>query len=118
MWIMRKSLLSSLLCVPLTTIGAEYDSIYAGRYTWGSEVHVFEPCDSEKAYWVSASSWVKGPLLDFYRRTTTEAYQPIYIEFRGHMLDEDVDGFAADYDGLIRISEIKKKVPRTPKECK
>lgn len=42
----------------------------------------------------------------------------IYIEFRGHMLDEEVGGFAADYDGHIRISEIKKRSLDIPMECK
>jgi hypothetical protein len=30
----------------------------------------------------------------------------MYIEFRGHILDEKVDGFAANYDGLIHVSEV------------
>jgi len=45
-------------------------------------------------------------------------YQPIYLEFRGHLLDEVVDGFAVDYDGLIRISEIYHLGVPIPPDCK
>lgn len=114
----KKLLFIALLCIPLTAVGVEYDKIYKGKYTWGHEVDVFQSCASKKTYWVSASSWVHGPLLDFYKSAITKPYQPIYIEFRGHILDEEVDGFAANYDGLIRASEIKKKALVIPKECK
>ena len=115
---MKKLLFVFIFCLPLIAFGAEYDEIYKGKYTWGHEVDVFRPCNSKKAYWVSASSWIQGPLLDFYKSKVTKPYQPIYIEFRGHMLDEEVEGFATDYDGFIRFSEIKKNTLEIPNECK
>ncbi len=115
---MKKILVICLMIAPMVSIGAEYDTLYKGKYTWGAEVNVFQSCGSKKSYWVSASSWVQGPLLEFYKSSITNPYQPVYIEFRGHMLDEEVDGFAEDYDGLVRVSEIKKKTFRIPKECK
>jgi hypothetical protein len=114
---MKILLLTSLLCIPLIVFSAGYDQLYSGRYIRGAEVDVFKPCGSHKVFWVSASSWVKGPLLDFYRSSTRKPYQAIYIEFRGHMLDEEVDGFAADYDGLVRISEIRKKTLVISPQC-
>jgi len=49
-----------------------------------------------------------GPLLDYHKNKTGKPYQATYIEFREHMLNEEVDGFAANYDGLMRMSELQK----------
>lgn len=97
---------------------AEYDRIYRGEYVWGAEVHSFRPCASEEAFWVSASSWVIGPVREFYESETEVAYTPIYIEFRGHLLDETTEGFAASYAGLIRISEVLRVSAEVPQECR
>jgi hypothetical protein len=102
----------------LTACNVKGDRIIAGRFVWGAEVITIQPCHSDKVYWVSASSWTRGPLLDYYENNVKKPYQPVYIEFRGQILDESVDGFAADYDGLIRISEIQKKALRIPDNCK
>ena len=97
---------------------AEYDNKYKGLYYWGPEVHSFQPCNVKKKYWVSASSWVVGPAIEFVKTNTNKAYQPIYIEFRGHLLDEVLDGFATNTDGLIRISEIYLIKSKIPDECR
>ena len=96
---------------------AEYDQIYCGEYVWGAEVHSFRPCGSDEAFWVSASSWVITPVREFYDSHTEVAYTPIYIEFRGHLLDEVVDGFAGSYSGLIRVCEVLKLSAEVPQEC-
>ena len=97
---------------------AEYDKIYSGKYTWGHEVETFKPCNVKETYWVSGSSWVKVPLVNFYADNVNKPYEPIYIKFRGHLLDEEVDGFASRYNELIRISEIKEMSLKVPTECK
>jgi hypothetical protein len=45
-------------------------------------------------------------LTAFVDRYATGPYRRVYLEFRGQMLGEPLDGFAADYDGLVRASEI------------
>lgn len=97
--------------------GADYDSEYQGIYHWGAEVNTFSPCDSEMTYWVSGSSWVLKPLYNFVKDETKSPYEPVYIEFRGHLLDEKLDGFATEYDGLIRISELRLKSLKIPQQC-
>jgi hypothetical protein len=108
----------TLLLFASVSYAAEYDKIYSGKYTWGHEVETFKPCNVKETYWVSGSSWVKAPLVDFYTDNTDKPYEPIYIKFRGHLLDEEVDGFASRYNGLIRISEVKEKSLKVPTECK
>lgn len=93
------------------------DHIYKGEYTWGAEVNVFQQCAEEKVYWVSASSPIRGELIDFHNQSTSKPYESIYIVFRGHLLDEELDGFAKQYDGLIRISEIINKEAKIPVDC-
>ena len=91
---LKKIILIVFLFVSPIVIGADCDKTYKGKYVWGHEVDSFQPCNSKKSYWVSASSWVKGPLLDYYKKLKLKPYEPIYIEFRGHVLNEVVDGFA------------------------
>ena len=83
------------------------DKIYRGKYIWGNEVHSFMPCNfnNDLAYWVSGDFPIIE-MLNFYKKNFKKAYQPLYVEFRGHFLNEEVDGFATDYDGVIRISEV------------
>ena len=100
-----------------TANGSDFDKIYKGMYTWGAEVDIFQPCGSDNVFWVSASSWVKGPLIQYVKNASITPYQPIYIEFRGHMLDEVRDGFAEQYDGLVRVSEVMYKSTKARVGC-
>lgn len=116
-----RNIAAGLACCALLTgcepHGPAGEQAYAGLYVWGHEANVFQPCDNDKTFWVSASSWVQDPLLEFYKTHTSQPYQAIYIEFRGIELDEDVDGFARDHDGLIRISEVLDLSLRVPEAC-
>ena len=91
--------------------------VFNGLYTRGAEVNVFQPCGSNEIFWVSASSWVQGPLIEYVQKSIATPYQSIYIEFRGVLLNEVRDGFAEQYDGLIRVSEINYKSSEIPVEC-
>ncbi|AMO55052.1 hypothetical protein GZ77_00395 [Endozoicomonas montiporae] len=99
--------LFSLYCesaeVPTLQAG---EMVYRGYYTRGAEVHTFTPCKSDKTYWVSFD-WAGREMSDYYKSNVSKPYEPMFIEFRGHLLNEQVDGFALEYDGLIRISEVK-----------
>lgn len=98
---------AALLLWPAAPLSAsDCDIRFRGVYTRGHEVRSFQPCDSNRQFWVSASSWVQMPLTAFVDRYATGPYRRVYLEFRGQMLDESLDGFAADYDGLLRVSEI------------
>lgn len=94
-----------------------HDEEYRGILYWGHEVRDFSPCDSEKVYAVSGSSWVLGPLYDDMVNKKSSPYQTVYIIFRGHLLDEILDGFASKLDGLIRISKIRSYTFTIPSEC-
>ena len=96
---------------------ADFGSIFEGKYIWGHEVHSFTQCGSNVSYWVSFD-WAGREMQNFYKTNTTQPYQPMYLKFRGHLLDEEVDGFADQFDGLIRISEVKAYSTNLPPHCK
>jgi len=114
---LKRILLVSVLLQPVYSTGATCDRSYTGLYYRGAEVNTFQPCGSDTTYWVSASTWVLGPLQAYLQQHTRRPYQPLYIEMRGHLLDEETGGFASRYDGLIRISEILGKDTRIPAGC-
>lgn len=113
-----RGVLVSLLLLPVFTLAANCDRFYVGLYYWGAEVNTFQPCGSKHTYWVSASSWVLSPLKQYLQTNASEPYRAVYIEMRGHLLDEKTDGFASQYDGLIRISEVISKDVEIPPGCK
>lgn len=98
-------------------LAADYDQIYEGKYAWGPEVQSFTLCNTKTSYWVSFD-WAGIEMQEFYKAHRKEPYQEMYLKFRGHLLDEAVDGFAEDYDGLIRVSEVKEYSFEVPKSCK
>jgi hypothetical protein len=115
---MKTILLIGMLLQPVMTTAATCDRTYTGLYRWGAEVNTFQPCGSDTTYWVSASAWILGPLKAYLQQHTGRPYQPVYIEMRGHLLDEETGGFASQYDGLVRISEIISKDTKIPAGCK
>ena len=112
---LKTILITLFLVLPLYTCA--HDAIHKGAYIWGHEVNVFKPCGSKGVYWVSYN-WEGNKIKEYYNENTTQPYQSIYLEFRGHYLNEEVDGFAEDYDGLIHISEIKTLSAQVPSTCK
>jgi hypothetical protein len=93
------------------------EQIYKGSYVWGHEVHSFKPCNDKNDYWVSFD-WAGIEMHENYKKSITKPYQLMYLEFRGQILDEVVDGFAEEYAGLIRISEVKNYSFEVPSSCK
>jgi len=103
---MKKLPVALLLLLAAPLFASECDIHFRGVYTRGHEVRSFQPCQSNRQFWVSASSWVQRPLTEYVEGHAAGPYHQVYLEFRGQMLDEPLDGFAADYDGLVRVSEI------------
>ena len=106
-----------LFLSPLFSYATVIEKVYRGTYSWGPEVHSFQPCNSENDYWVTFD-WAGIEMHEFYKSTDKKPYQLMYIEFRGQVLNEEVDGFASSYSGLIRISEVKKYTMEVPISCK
>ena len=91
--------------------------VLRGRYTWGHEVRTIQLCDSRDVYWVRCEPSLADQLRVFVETHTHRPYTPVYIEFQGHLLDQQPDGFAADYDGIFRLEHISSMQVNIPHDC-
>ncbi|GIU27015.1 hypothetical protein TUM4644_23550 [Shewanella colwelliana] len=96
----------------------------AGRYIWGHEVAAFQPCDSQQVYWVRATPTTDhlNQLALTLSEQRSQPYQPIYVEAEIFPISRDnnpafVDGFAADYDGIIEINSVTTIETKIPVNC-
>lgn len=89
-------------------------------YTWGHEVEIFRPCDSEKDFWVIGD---QSLLLTLRNKSEAQSrviglpYQSLYIEAMGIQEGKANDGFAADYDGVYRLVAVKAVSISIPADC-
>lgn len=77
-----------------------------GSYVYGHEVESFTPCGSESAYWATGSSSVLQPLQNASlqkAQQTGNPYQPVYITAEYTDQGKTSEGFAAEYDSVIKI---------------
>ncbi|MGE6650614.1 hypothetical protein ACQKE0_15180 [Shewanella colwelliana] len=96
----------------------------AGLYIWGHEVAAFQLCDSQQVYWVRATPTTDqlNQLALTLSEQRSQPYQPIYVEAEISPISRDsnpafVDGFAADYDGIIEINSVTTVETKIPVNC-
>ena len=111
----RRSLLLAASMLLLTA--CERPPEHRGLYYWGAEVNVVCPCGSRDCYWVRGEPAVLNPLRVYVQKQTSEPYQPIYLTYRGHRLDEPTSGFAVNYEGYQLISEVISRSVTLPEDC-
>lgn len=92
------------------------EQTYTAKYTWGHEVNSVALCNGKAAYWVDPSPAGKQ-VEQFYREQATRAYQPMYLTFRGHLVNRAPVGFEEDYDGIIHISDVDGYSFDLPESC-
>lgn len=105
-----------VIAVLLSSCAKHSDQTYTGRYVWGHEVNSIALCDGGAVYWVDPSPAGKE-VEQFYRDNAGEPYQPMYLEFRGDLVDRQPVGFEEDYDGIMRINEVEKYSFDLPASC-
>jgi hypothetical protein len=88
-----------------------------GAYRWGHEVNSLCPCGTGKCYWVRADTGTRVQLRSYVEQHTRAPYQPVYLRMRGRLLDEPRQGFARDYDGLIRVEQLISLQETVPVRC-
>ena len=90
---------------------------YSGHYVHGGEVETFQPCGSERVYWVRGSIKLLGELRESHSELTDRPYQEIYVEMTGEMGPKATEGFPAEYDGQFMIGTIKIIRAATTADC-
>lgn len=73
---------------------------------FGHEVHTLQPCGDTRTFWVQTAK-VGQELVTAYRHHATTPYEPVYAELDGVFVDRQTTGFAADYDGTIKVHAIR-----------
>lgn len=93
---------------------------FRGHYYWGHEVRTFRPCGSDQTFWVVGDAALLQPLQDKAARVSQaqgKPYVPIYVEASGVVEEKATDGFAADYDGVYRITAVQAANSISPENC-
>ena len=97
------------------------DRTLRGRYYYGPDVEVFEPCAQVISYWVRGSDKLLQPLRkrsEELREKRGKPYRPVYVELVGSIdTKTERDGFAANYDGLLHVRKVLKSSSTVPKKC-
>ena len=106
----------SLTLLLVSCAAQNHEKTFRGTYSYGHEVQHFTPCNSDDVYWASFD-WAGIEMHEHYKKTPKEPYQSMYIEFRGQVLNEIVDGFAEQTSGLVRISEVNYFTFEVPASC-
>ena len=75
-----------------------------GHLVWGHESRSFTECDSGREGWVINEAG--DELVEIYKELTTAPYQPMFVEVRGEWIDPPTEGFGAEYDEALRITEL------------
>ena len=116
---------SSLAVLLLTLLAATTawpaDQKLRGRYYFGPDVEVFEPCTQVISYWVKGPDKILQPLRnrsEDLREKRGKPYRPVYVELVGSIdTKTERDGFAANYDGLLHVRKVLKTSSTVPKKC-
>lgn len=92
---------------------------YRGRYYFGPDVEVFEPCTQVVSYWVKGPQKILQPLRDrSERQKRGKAIRPIYVELVGTVDTKgERDGLAQNFDGILHVRKVVKSSSVVPKRC-
>ncbi len=94
------------------------DKPMKGMIVFGHEVSSFAPCGSSKVFWIN--DLADGKLNKLYNEKVGEnptPYTPVAAELVLKKVEDAKDGFAAEYDGVVELIEIKSVELINPEAC-
>jgi hypothetical protein len=116
---LRLALALTLLFLTLAAHAA--DARYRGRFYFGPDVQVFEPCSELKAYWVEGDAKTLKPLIARSKALSENRgkdHLPIYVELTGRIDTRAArEGAAEDYDGYLHVRRVLRMSSSIPKRC-
>lgn len=80
------------------------DGRVSGHLVWGHESRSFAECGDGREGWVINEAG--DELVEVYNELTTTPYQPMFVEVRGEWTDAPTEGFGAEFDQALRITEL------------
>jgi putative lipoprotein len=75
-----------------------------GHLVWGHESRSFTACDGEREGWVINDAG--DELVEVYEELTAAPYQPMFVEVRGAWQAPPPEGFGAEYNEALRVTEL------------
>lgn len=100
----REWLLQDGELVELEPIAVPRGGRFRGHLVWGHESRSFTECGGEREGWVLNEAG--DELVEVYEELTTAPYQPMFVEVRGTWEASPREGFGAEYDAALRITEL------------
>lgn len=77
---------------------------FSGHMVWGHESRSFTECDNGREGWLINESG--DELIAVYEELTHAPYQPMFVEVRGEWVAAPEDGFGADFEEALRVTEL------------
>lgn len=117
---MSKTLTVAAAAVFLSGCVNDDSSQLRGYYSWGHEVETFIPCNSAQTFWVVGDEALLQPLRDKVAdiaQAKGEPYPLVYIEASGVAEGTTKEGFAAQYDGVLRLTTVHSFNKSAPADC-
>lgn len=112
----------ALLLAAVASAAWPADTRYRGRFYWGPDVQVFEPCTELKAYWVQGDEKTLKPLIarsEQLAKQRSKMHLPVYVELLGRLDTKSRrEGPAEDYDGLLTVRKVLRATTAVPKRCR
>ena len=92
---------------------AETPITYKGMYTIGDEVSTFQDCnDGKKIYWVNDSISNMQKAYEENTKSLSYPYESVYAEVKGYLAGKSKEGYAADYENVLVVTEVIKIEPK------
>lgn len=94
--------------------------VVSGKLIYGVEVATFQPCGSNKVYWITDNYKKTGKLEKLYYALANgkEPYSPIYAKIEIIDKGKDKYGFAADYNGTYEYVSVLEVRHIKSSDCK
>ncbi len=91
---------------------------FKGQYVYGHEVSSFQPCNSTVAYSIVFPDAEYKRLSAMNPKKVEGLDQPVYVELSGTLSSSaNEDRVAADYDAILKVSEVQKVLDSVPDSC-
>jgi len=85
-----------------------------GFYVYGANRNTFQPCGSDKRYWVEGDNDQVGQLQQDYLAQSTATLQVLFAELRGKL---DTTQDYPEHDGIVRLTAVSELKPPSDSEC-
>ncbi len=89
----------------------------SGVVVYGHEARTVQLCGEQQLLWLHTTPELHAFLETESRRLTQRPYQELYLDFVGSMMSDPPGEFSREYDGTIKLEEIRKLSTVIPDSC-